>query len=152
MLDDYPSIVSKECNQAAKLLICEYVYPICDSSGYYQYANKEECLHVRDVTCAAEWQIALALVPHVLPNCEILPDAESEVNNEPQTNATSIPICPKEFKLYCNKSCLPLCKSFSGYGESETLSRKQADIAASLLGIVGGILLILLSVLRRESM
>jgi len=152
VLDDYPSIVSKECNQAAKLLICNYVYPICDSSGYNQYASKEKCVHVRDVTCATEWQVALALVPHVLPNCEILPDVESKVIADTQTNATSIPVCPKGFKLFCNKSCLPSCKSSAEIDESEALTRKRTDIAASLLGIIGGILLIILSVLRRESM
>ena len=152
VLDDYPSIVSKECNQAAKPLICDYVYPICDSNGYYKYASKEECVRVRDVICAAEWQIALSLVPHVLPNCDILPDAEFDVIDTQQNNATTIPVCPEEFKLYCNKSCLPLCDSATQGDESETLSRKRADIAAGLLGIIGGILLIALSVLRRESM
>lgn len=150
VLDNNPNIVTEECNQAAKPLLCRYTYPQCGNDGSYQFPYKEECVHVRDVSCATEWQIALALMPNVLPNCDLLDAIDDDEFDNFSTNEA--PTCPEHFKLFCNKTCLPLCNSFSDHDESDTSSRMLADISAAMLAITGGILLITISIFRRDSM
>ena len=152
VLDNNPNTVTKECNEAAKPLLCQYTYPICATNDSYQFPSKEECVHVRDVSCTSEWQIALAIMPDVLPRCDLLDAMDEEFQIVNNTNRDEAPTCPKHFKLFCNETCLPLCESFSDHSESDTTSRILADISAGILGIIGGILLITISVFRRDSM
>ena len=152
VLDSNPNIVTEECNKAAKPLLCHHTYPVCAHNGSYQFPTREECEHVRDVLCATEWQIALATMPDALPNCDLLVPTDGELEVQNNMSRTEAPVCPTYFKLFCNETCLPLCSSFSDFSESATSSRSVADIAASVLAIVGGILLITISILRRDSM
>ena len=153
VLDNNPNIVTKECSEAAKPLICHYIYPFCSiDENYYQFPSKKDCVHVRDVSCATEWQIALAIMPDILPKCELLDSMDEEFEIVNITSSNEAPTCPKHFKLFCNETCLPLCESFSDHTENDTTSRILADIAAAILGIIGGVLLITISIFRRDSM
>ena len=152
VLDNNPNIVTNECNEVTKPLLCRYTYPFCAINENYQFPSKEECVHVRDVSCATEWQIALAIMPDVLPKCDLLDSMDEEFEIENNASRDETPICPKHFKLFCNETCLPLCASFSDHTESDTASRIFADVSAAILAIIGGILLITISVFRRDSM
>ena len=152
VLDNNPNIVTKECSQAAKHLTCQYVYPFCMNNGSYRFPTNEECIHVRDVSCATEWQIALAYIPDVLPNCDLLNVTDEGFVQQNNERTDETPICHEHFELFCNETCLPLCESFSDHGDSDTFSRMYADISAATLAIIGGVILITISVFRRDSM
>lgn len=151
-LDSIPTIVSTECNKAVKPLLCHYTYPFCMNNISYQFPYKEECEYVRDISCVVEWQIALSLMPDILPNCDLL-DAMDEASGQQNDLSTDeVPVCPKHFKLFCNETCLPLCNSFSDHDDHTTSNRIFGDVSAGILGITGGVLLIIISVIRRDSM
>ena len=152
VLDNNPNIVTEECNKAAQPLLCHYTYPVCAHNESYQFPTREECQRVRDVSCATEWQIALAIMPDTLPNCDLLVAMDEELEIQSNMSRNEAPTCPTHFELFCNETCLPLCNSFSDFSESVTSSRSMADVSASVLAIIGGILLITISILRRDSM
>ena len=135
---------SPSCQEASKPFICQYVFPPCHSNGDYELVTEEQCLHVQDDACPAEWLIAKSLFPDLIPDCRLLNGTQEVVDN------SSIN-CPDNFKLFCER-CLPLCSSFSQYDKATTNTRRIVDIAAAVTALVGGVLLIILSAIRRKAM
>jgi len=133
------------CVEASKPFICQYVFPPCDSNGDYELVTEDQCLYVQDEACPVEWLLAKSFFPNLIPDCGLL-NGSSEVID----NSTAIS-CPNNFKLFC-ESCLPLCSSFSQYDNATTDIRKIVDITAALTAIVGGVLLIILSIIKRKKM
>lgn len=159
-LDTYTNIVTKECREATKPFICRYVFPPCDNNGGYQFITKDECLNLQHVVCASEWRIALSIAPELVPDCEQLNNTSTVVEAQSpgelqqlNTNISNANHCPEYFGAFCNSTkCLPLCSQFSQYNEITTTARKGIDIFAAALAIIGGILSIILSVIRRKKM
>ena len=132
------------CVAASKSFICQYVFPPCHNDGDYQLITEEQCLYVQDEACVVEWLLAKSLFPNLIPDCRLLNGASAVLDNSTVT-------CPDNFKLFC-ESCLPLCSSFSQYDKVTTSIRKIVDITAAVIAIVGGLLLIILSAMRRKTM
>lgn len=161
-LDTYTSIVTKECREATKPFICRYVFPPCDNNGGYQFITKDECLNLQHVVCASEWIIALSIAPELVPDCEQLNNTVTvagDFNQSPRDsqqlnfNSSNANHCPENFGAFCNNTkCLPLCSQFSQHNKITTTVRKSIDIFAAALAIIGGILSIILTVIRRKKM
>ena len=143
-------IVRPECRQNAIPFICQYVYPPCLNNTSYQLINSEQCDYVKDEVCNTEWPIAEAILPGVLPNCEILVNETIEDYPRLRQNDSNETFCIDQFDTYCNKLCVPSCKHFSQYDEATTSYRKAVDIIASIIGLIGGTLFIIIAVRRRN--
>jgi len=156
-LDTYSSIVTKECKEATKPFICHYAFPPCNDNGSYQFITKDECLYLQNDICASEWLVALSFAPELVPDCEQLninldEKVEHSVVNSSISGVTNKIDCPENFGVFCNDKCFPLCSQFSQYNEVTTTIRSNIDIFAATLGIVGGILSIILILIRRQKM
>ena len=159
-LDTYTNVVTKQCREATKPFICRYVFPPCDNNGGYQSITKNECLNLQNVVCASEWIIALSIAPELVPDCKQLNNTSGEDIKQSaegfeqlNLNSSSVNYCPKNFGAFCNNTkCLPLCSQFSQYNEITTTVRKSIDIFAAILAIIGGMLSIILIVIRRKKM
>jgi len=133
------------CIEASKPFICQYVFPPCDNNGDYELVTEDQCLYVQHEACPVEWLLAKSLFPNLIPDCRLLNSSGGEVLDNFSIH------CPDNFKLFC-KSCLPLCSSFSQYDGATTSRRRIVDITAAVTAIVGGLLLIILSTIRRKTM
>ena len=132
------------CLAASKPFICQYVFPPCHNDGDYELVTEEQCLYVQDEACVVEWLVAKSFFPNFIPDCRLLNGTSKVFDN-------STVVCSDNFKLFC-ETCLPLCSSFSQYDKTTTSIRKTVDITAAVTAIVGGVLLIVLSVIRRKKM
>lgn len=163
ILDTYSDMISKECKEATKPFICHYVFPVCDDDGSYHSVTKDECLHLQNNICVTEWLLAMSIVPHLVPNCELLNNPDMDENfqrsdeNFEQLNINNTGVesninCPQNFGLFCNDKCLPLCSQFSQYNEATTKIRKTFDIFAAILAITGGTLCIIITLIKRKKL
>ena len=141
--------VSDECKQAAIPFICQYVYPPCLNDTENYQLSREQCENVRDKACPAEWSIAKAIFPGLLPNCELLDSNTLENNPRNQQNDT---VCIDQFDEYCNELCVPSCKYFSQFDEPTTSSRKAVDVIAAVIALCGGTLFIIIAIKRRKNL
>lgn len=163
-LDTFTDIVTQECREATKPFICRYVFPLCDDNGNYHFVSKDDCLYLQNDVCVSEWLIALSYAPELVPDCEELSttlDEDSdqsndnfeqsnmEMNSSGQENNIN---CPEDFGLFCDDKCLPLCSQFSQYNEITTATRKNIDIFAAILAVVGGAFSLILIAIRRKTM
>ena len=146
------TVVSPECSQIAIPFICQYVYPPCINDTSNQLITREQCNDVKDEVCAAEWLVAMAIFPGILPDCEILINQTLEDNPVVKQNDSNETFCIDQFDTYCDKLCVPSCEHFSLYDEATTCYRKAIDIIASIIGLIGGTLFIIIAVRRRKNL
>ena len=148
-IDSRP-IVTSECRQTAIPFICQYVYPPCLNNTSYQLITGEQCNYVKDEACPTEWRIAMAILPNLLPDCEIFNSDILESYPRLRQNESNETFCIDQFDTYCDKLCVPSCKHFSQYDEAITSYRKAADAIAAIIGLIGGILFIIVAVRRKN--
>ena len=127
------------CNRSTYQSFCEAL----DYCSIGQDADAREllCTQVRQNNCTAEWRIL-------------------EVNNRStelidcqEFGETSRPNCTEQFDLADNDSvCLPLCKEFSRHGEKYTDFIVPFHVVVHIMNAVGGIIVIIASVLNRANM
>ena len=146
------TIVAPVCRQTAIPFICQYVYPPCINDTSYQLITGEQCNYVRDEVCPTEWRIAMAILPGILPNCDIFNNEMLEDYPRLQQNDSNETFCIDQFDTYCDKLCVPSCKHFSQYDEAITSYRKVVDVIASIIGLIGGTLFIIIAVRRRKNL
>ena len=72
-LEEFSSLISKECSVAVIPFLCQYVYPPCDDNGNAKYITQEQCINIRDEVCISEWRFAAASdLGSLLPICEAI--------------------------------------------------------------------------------
>ena len=152
LIDAINIYASQKCRQIAIPFVCQYVYPPCLNDTSYQLITGEQCLYVKDKVCKTEWPAAESYSPGLLPNCEIFINQTLEDNPGVQQNDSNETFCIDQFDTYCDKLCVPSCKHFSQYDEATTSSRKAIDVIASIIGLIGGTLFIIIAVRRRENL
>ena len=141
--------MTPECKQNAIPFICQYVYPPCHNDTSYQLITGEQCNYVKDEVCSTEWKITMAILPNLLPNCEIF---NNDILGSYQQNGSNETFCIDQFDTYCNELCVPSCKHFSQYDEATTSHRKAVDIIAAIVGLIGGTVFIIIAVRRRKNL
>ena len=155
-LNQYSSVIRKQCRDAVMPFLCQYAFPPCDSSsGNISVISKTQCANIRDVLCSVEWNLAIKISSSaaiLLPNCEnfhdnddILPIAPTELT-EPQSLQ-----CHYQFKEFCGL-CLPLCGKFSQYRVETKFQQRSILIFAGTMAFIGGILVFIVSAYRRKVM
>ena len=141
---------SSQCRDAVLPFLCQYVFPPCDIiSGNVNFISKTECTNIRDVVCSFEWNVVIKTPSgSLLPNCE---------NFDENDDNSTLPIvtqpleCHYQFKEFCGL-CLPLCGRFSQYRAQTKLQERSILIFSGIAAFIGGILVLIASIYRRNSM
>jgi len=137
-------LVSSECERDGLPLLCNYFYSVCDDSGKSPVGLsdlEEECTEVSQGSCQLIWQ-------HANLNLMLVPDCRNlDGDVMPSLNIT----CHPQFDLRCG-FCVPICEDFS-----ETPHHIQITIdiffdIAGFIVIIGGVLVIIVSIIRRKVM
>ena len=133
-------LVSDNCERDGLPLLCNYFYLVCNSSGDSPVvlSNLEEgCVNVSQGTCQSVWELPIAST--IVPNCN-----ELDANVPPNT-------CHPQFDIRCGV-CIPICEDFSETPEDTQNTIDVFFIIAACLMIVGSILVLIVSVIRRDVM
>ena len=150
LLRRFSSQLSEQCSAVVMPFICQYVYPPCDGDGSPLLITEEQCINIRDDVCANEWRFALNLDQgSLLPTCEDfggVDNSSAGIRNVPDS-----PSCHYQFDDFCGV-CLPLCAKFSQYRAKTKFAVRGITVFSFALELVGGILVLIASVIRRKQM
>ena len=146
---------SKECLVTIIPFLCQYVYPPCDDNGDAKFITQEQCINIRDELCISEWQFAVTSdLGSLLPVCEAIEfnsiDSISLIETEDNISTSRIK-CHHQFKEFCGV-CLPLCATFSQYTDQVRISEDIIIITSGILAVIGGIIMLIVAVIRRKEM
>ena len=153
---------SQECEEVAMPFLCFYFFGLCDSSGQVQLPSSEQCEVISSETCASEIETVTTLFGSFL-QCESLPinsiectingsSIISETTESNNTNSSSDEItCQVDFFLD-NGTCRPKCGEWGINTKQARAVIKALEITASIIGIIGGIIALVLSLVRYKKM
>ena len=151
-------VPTKWCDVTEDILpfLCQYVYPPCSGSNAStaQLITRDKCENIRDKICHTEWKLAKTIrsFSSVLPVCENFEesDYDHDYNNDSQDALQPLQ-CHHQFKEFCGL-CLPLCGKFSQYkGETEAQER-YVLIFSGVSAFIGGILVFIAAITRRNKL
>lgn len=150
ILKSFSTLISKECASAVLPFLCQYVYPPCDDDGSVHFLTQEQCVNIRDQVCVSEWRIAMATeLGLLLPVCEVIGNdfnlSVQDVNRSESLN------CHYQFQDFCGV-CLPLCDTFSQYTDQVNTNENIVIITADALAVIGGVIVLVVAVIRRKEM
>ncbi|XP_065889662.1 uncharacterized protein [Dysidea avara] len=150
------SLTSDECRDKLMSFMCAFFNTPCNvnsSEARLVSPTGDECREVRDELCVLEWQLlerSISQVPGAeqfnirLPNCS---EFDGEIENE-----TAIVQCADQFGKFCGFFCLPLCEEFSQNSDGSILLQDILFIFAAVSSLIGGTIVIIISIYRRTSM
>ena len=147
------SLTTTECKNKLMSFMCAvFNNHSCDPNNPVTVSpNGDECREIRDELCVLEWELlkrSISQLPGAdqfrIPNCSEL---DGEVDNE-----TTALQCVDQFGEFCGFFCLPLCEDFSQNSDGSILLQDVLFIFAAVCSLVGGIIVIIISIYRRSSM
>ena len=59
----------QECVEAFMPFMCQYLFPLCNTSGYLLLPSQEECLTISTGVCEKEWELVSLFAADYLPQC-----------------------------------------------------------------------------------
>ena len=143
----FTSFAPDNCERDGLPLLCNYFYLVCNSSGDSPVVLsdlEEKCIEVSQGTCRTIWE--LGRDGNIVPDCNDL-DSGGPVLTVPTSNIT----CHPQFGLRCGL-CVPLCKEFSETPEDIQKSIDLLFVIAGSVIVLGGVFVILVSIIRRNVM
>lgn len=162
-VDTFDNLASEECRRVGLPLLCQYIYPICNPhDGSVVFTNtREQCIYVTEGACQKEFVLAQSLFPTFnIPNCNDFnsnnhSSSAQMVNttNSTETNTTAKnnSSCHPQFERRCGQ-CIPICNKFSETSEERQKLLDAFFIIAALICVIGGTLVIIVSIMRRDVM
>lgn len=143
-------LTSPECRDMFLSFLCAQFVRACnedDSDAKAIKPTAKECKEIRDDVCFAEWRILeLSEFGSQLPNCSDFDDSDENTDTRPDL------VCNEQFGLFCDSLCLPLCKEFSQNSDGLTLLQDILFIFAAISSLIGGTVVIIIAIYRRNSM
>ena len=149
---------SPECEDVIEPFLCFYLFGLCDSSGELYLPSADECMSLMTDLCEREWEEAVDFLgPDVLPQCESLPEislqctsnsSASSNNTVNSTNSTSNITCSRGFFLDSDELCRPECGKWSLYSESTVDAIAALLTTATIIGFIGGSVVMVISILH----
>ena len=151
-------LTTSECRNKLMSFMCAHFIPPCNMSSHEAILvspTGDECREVRDDLCVLEWQLldesikqlsfnGITLPGIRLPNCS---EFDGEVDN-----GTAVVKCADQFGKFCDFFCLPLCEEFSQNSDGSILLQDVLFIFAAVSSLIGGTIVVIISVYRRSSM
>ena len=141
---------SMQCRDAVLPFLCQYIFPSCDvNNGNVDFISRTQCINIRDAVCSFEWNFVVNTPSAaLLPNCENFDDNDNDVDNKTVPQSLQ---CHYQFKEFCGL-CLPLCGRFSQYRVQAKFQERAIVIFSGIAAFIGGILVFIVSVYRRNAM
>ena len=68
---------NQECVDAFFPFMCQYLFPLCNTSGDLLLPSQEECLAISTGVCQVEWDLLSRVAADYLPICADLPQGTS---------------------------------------------------------------------------
>ena len=131
------------CMENISLFFNKVAYELCDDNNNTS-SLREQCMQVRDNSCAAEWRIAINILNVPLPNCD---------NFSKNTSSTIPPLmCPDNYGIFCDSVCLPLCSEVSPLDDGITTATRVWTIFFYTFAIIGGVVTLIACFLNRKNM
>lgn len=125
---------------------CKVAYELCGDNSSTSSLS-EECVQVRDNSCAAEWRIAINILNVTLPSCSSFSDNADLVSSTiPQL------MCPEQYGIFCDSMCLPLCSEFTTFDDRITAASRVWTIFFYTFAIIGGVITLIACFLTRKKM
>ena len=125
------------CSERVETLFCDALMECSNES----YVKDIVCQQVRQEYCTAEWRML-----EVHNQTDGLIDCEEYEETAPLT-------CSDQFDVTSDGSvCLPLCGEFSQYTEAYGMLRIIILIFSLSIGIIGGIIIVAISLRKRNKM
>ena len=125
------------CSERVETLFCDALMECSNES----YVKDIVCQQVRQEYCTAEWRML-----EVHNQTDGLIDCEEYEETVPLN-------CSDQFDLTNDGSlCLPLCGEFSQYSEEYTTLRAVLFAVSLFMNVIGGIIVIVISVKKRKKM
>ena len=125
------------CSERVEALFCDALMECSNES----YVKDIVCQQVRQEYCTAEWRML-----EVHNQTDGLIDCEEYEETAPLN-------CSDQFDLTNDGSvCLPLCGEFSQYSESYTTPRVVLFAICLFMNVIGGIIIIVISVRKSKKM
>ena len=141
--------ISEKCSAAVMPFIC---HPPCDIDGSPLLVTQNQCIYIRDDVCANEWRIAMTVKQgSLLPVCEGFGGENNFSSVETVENDSEPLRCHYQFDEYCGV-CLPLCGRFSQYPVQIKFATRSLNIFSAIWELVGGIIFLIASIIRRKEM
>ena len=138
-------MVTEDCRREGLPLLCQLFYLVCDSNNEpVSTLRKEQCTAVIEGVCQKEFDFVRSLNLLTIPDCENL---DSSSGTQIDNNIT----CHPDFDVRCGR-CVPNCNRFS---ETSEHTQKTIDIfffITSLICMIGGTFVIIVSFVRRSVM
>ena len=155
----YQAFLTEKCDITEDILpfLCQYVYPPCNggNASAAQLITRGKCENIRDVVCSSEWKLVQLLptsLSTVLPVCKKFEENDSDVEYSNSSQDVTQPLqCHHQFKEFCGL-CLPLCGEFSQYKAEAELEERYVLIFSGLSGFIGGILVFIAAITRRNKL
>ena len=147
------SIISEQCSEVVLPFLCQYLHPPCDGNGSVNLISHEQCSSIRDVVCADEWRLVMVTssLSSLLPVCEHFSNVD-DITDDNTTQIAPQPLqCHYQFKEHCGV-CRPLCGKFSQFNSDAKLSQRAVLISAAVIGTIGGFLVFVAAIIRREAL
>jgi len=148
LLGSFSNLISEECSAAVHPFVCQYVYPPCDGNGSALLITMEQCLNVQNEMCVEEWRLVMNTeFGSLLPDCQEL---EDENSNSSLSNQTEPLQCHHNFKRFCGL-CLPVCGMYSPSSDESNHVERIASIICGVFGLVGGVIVFIITIIRRKT-
>ena len=147
------SIISEQCSEVVLPFLCQYLHPPCDGNGSVNLISREQCSNIRDMVCADEWRLVMVTssLSSLLPVCEHFSNVD-DITDDNTTQIAPQPLqCHYQFKEHCGV-CRPLCGKFSQFNSDAKLSQRAVLISAAVIGTIGGFLVFVAAIIRREAL
>ena len=125
------------CSERVETLFCDALMECSNES----YVKDIVCQHVRQEYCTAEWRLL-----------EALNQTDGLIDCEEYEETASLN-CGDQFGLTDDGFvCLPLCEEFSLYSKDYTGPYLVLYAASAFLNVIGGIIVIAISLKKRKTM
>lgn len=147
-------LTTSECKNKLLSFLCAYYYKPCDLNSTDAMAiwpTANECREIRDDLCYAEWKL-LELSEYASLNSQLVPNCSTFGGSDPTIDNRLNVSCNEQFGLFCDSLCLPLCKKFSQNSDGITLLQDILFIFAAVTSLIGGTIVIIIAIYRRNSM
>ena len=125
--------------------LCNVTQVMCGVNNTFEVDLEEQCLQVHDCDCADSCTTYEAFVNTTLPDCACF-------TMEGNLSCLNALVCPEGFDVYCGGFCLPSCKDFSQHPAGTITAAKAVKITFIIFGLLGGIVNLIMCVLKRERM
>ena len=125
--------------------LCNVTQVMCGVNNTFEGDLHEQCLQVHDYNCTDNCTDYDAFLNTTLPDCACF----AMEGNPSCLNAL---VCPEGFNVYCDGFCLPSCREFSQHSAGAITAAKAVKITFITLGLLGGIINLIMCILKRERM